>query len=381
MKRIKYISYYDTLDSTVKRNYVLAASNKMDYIISVINKCGVAVDVISFSGCLSDKLFFDNGGVKYKGVNTVKHFSSFGPTSCDFVRLLSRYWQIIQFVIWFLFSVSRNEKIMVYHSLGYCKILTMLKRIKGCVFIGEVEEIYQDVTSTGRSLKKAEYDFIACCDMYIFPTKLLNEKLNNNQKPYIIIHGIYDVESKRDVIRDDSTIHVVYAGTFDPNKGGLEAASAATYLPDNYHVHICGFGTELDTAQMLDVIKKTSNISKAKLSYEGLLKGEEFIQFIQKCHIGLSTQNPFAAFNSTSFPSKVLTYLANGLSVVSIRIPAIENSAVGDYLSYYDEQSPMEIANAIIRASKSIDNESTIQILNELDRQFIKDVNIFLNHE
>mgnify|MGYP003312472074 CR=1 FL=1 len=64
MKRIKYISYYDTLDSTVKRNYVLAASNKMDYIISALNKSDVAVDVISFSGCISDKFCYDRGGLK-----------------------------------------------------------------------------------------------------------------------------------------------------------------------------------------------------------------------------------------------------------------------------------------------------------------------------
>ena len=34
--------------------------------------------------------------------------------------------------------------------------------------------------------------------------------------------------------------------------------------------------------------------------------------------------------------------------MVSIKIPAIEQSAVGDMLYYYTEQTPEEIANAIL---------------------------------
>ena len=75
---------------------------------------------------------------------------------------------------------------------------------------------------------------------------------------------------------------------------------------------------------------------------------EKYIRFIQSCDIGLSTQNPNAAFNDTSFPSKILSYLGNGLRVVSIRIPAIDLSSIGKYIYYYDRQGPEEIARAIL---------------------------------
>lgn len=374
MKRIKYISYYDTLDSTVKRNYVLAASNKMDYIISALNKSKVAVDVISFSGCISDKFCFDRGGLKNKGINTIKYFSSFGPTTNGIFRLLSRWWQTLQFVLWFLFNVKRNEQILIYHSLGYCKVLTLLKRVKKCVYIGEIEEIYQDVTPKSKAINKAEYAFINVCDRYIFPTHLLNEKLNIKEKPSVLIHGIYEVERARNVSWGDSDVHVVYAGTFDPNKGGAVAAvTSVSFLPGNYHMHICGFGSEHDTAEILELIHRTSEASNAKISYEGLLKGEDFICLLQKCQIGLSTQNPTAAFNATSFPSKVLTYLANGLSVVSIRIPAIEGSKVSSCISYYDEQSPQKIAEAIMEC-RSVNAEFNCHLLSKLDSEFQNDI-------
>lgn len=373
MKRIKYISYYDTLDSTVKRNYVLAASNKMDYIISALNKSDVAVDVISFSGCISDKFCYDRGGLKNKGINTIKYFSSFGPTTNGIFRVLSRWWQTLQFVLWFLFNVKRNEQILIYHSLGYCKVLTLLKRVKKCIYIGEIEEIYQDVSPTSKYLQSAENAFIECCDKYMFPTQLLNTKLNINGKPYLVIHGIYEVETLRNVSCNDTDIHVVYAGTFDPNKGCCAAAAAAEFLPQGYHIHICGFGTHSDTLRIQEVVEQTAKKSQSKVTFDGLLKGEEFICFLQKCHIGLSPQSPDAAFNMTSFPSKILTYLANGLSVVSIRIPAIEDSKVSSCISYYDEQSPQKIAEAIMEC-RPVNAEFNCHLLSKLDSEFQNDI-------
>lgn len=108
------------------------------------------------------------------------------------------------------------------------------------------------------------------------------------------------------------------------------------------------------------------------MTFEGELKGDDYKHFIQKCHIGLSTQDPTAAFNATSFPSKILVYLSNGLRVVSIRIPVVEHSAIADCLCFYDEQSPKMIANAIMESVKAdIDGKD---ILKKLDILFVKDL-------
>ena len=120
---------------------------------------------------------------------------------------------------------------------------------------------------------------------------------------------------------------------------------------------------------MKDLISDIASRSKAKVTYDGLLSGEDYVRFIQSCDIGLSTQNPDAAFNATSFPSKILSYMANGLRVVSIRIPAIEQSAVGDALFYYARQTPEEIAKAILSVDMNATYDSRTRI-QELDREF-----------
>ena len=126
---------------------------------------------------------------------------------------------------------------------------------------------------------------------------------------------------------------------------------------------------------MKDLISDIASRSKAKVSYDGLLSGEDYIRFTQSCDIGLSTQNPDAAFNATSFPSKILSYMANGLRVVSIRIPAIEQSAVGDKLFYYDEQTPQEIAKAILSVDmeKEYDSRTFISgLADQFENQLIE---------
>lgn len=380
MDRIKYFCYYDTIDAPVERGYVLAATNKLDYIWKTLNNIGYSVDVISVSCCTDTRWIYASSGIKQIGeFNTLRLFPSFGGPKV--IRILGRYYLWACFFLWFILNVGRGEKVVVYHSLGYCRLLMFLQFLTGCKIIGEIEEIYQDVLPQKKSVKRAEKNFIKKCDAYIFPTHLLDQNLNPTHKPSVLVHGIYEVEKPRNCSWNDSDIHVVYAGTFDPSKGGaLAAVTSAKFLPKGYHLHVCGFGTEHETLSIRDLIEKINSISEATVTYDGLMKGEEFIEFLQKCKIGLSTQNPTAAFNSTSFPSKVLTYLANGLRVVTIRIPVLELSRIGAFLFYYDKQSPKEIAMAIMDCAHVSHSLPPNEVLNRLDVQFKCDLARVLKH-
>lgn len=374
MKRMKYICYYDRLDSKIKRNYVLSATNKIDYIVSVLNRIGYGVDLVSLSECTEKNFVFSLSKVYFNNANSLRLFFSFGLFQISFLRWLSRFLLRVQFIIWFIFNVKKGEEVLVYHSLGYCKLLLFLQKITKCSYIGEIEEIYQDVSKMRDSVCKAEYKFIYSCKKYLFPTQLLSEKINSADKPHVIIHGIYMPEESFNVSFCDNDVHVVYAGTLDPNKGGANAAIlSANYLPSNFHLHILGFGSSNTVKNIMELIGKVAQTAPAKITFEGLLKGKDFSRFLQKCHIGLSTQDPHANFNNTSFPSKILTYLANGLKVVSIKIPVVENSFIGKCITYYNVQSPEDIARAIVLSSQKTD-ETVKNVLLELDIRFINDL-------
>lgn len=374
---LKYFSYYMNKDNKQNRTNVLAASNKIDYICEALIGCGYDVHIVSASGTSNKKGIYPGYTVKLKDQKYLQTFPTVPWRNC--IQKILQLFFVRTGIFFSLMQVKKREHVLVYHSLGYMNIVKFAHKLKKFHLILEVEEIYADVIGD-KKLREKELEFLQSADSYIFPTQLLDEIVNVNKKPVVIIHGTYQVEIDRECkifsksMQDtsDKIIHCVYAGTLDPRKGGGAAAAAAEFLPSNYHLHVLGFGSEEDVSKMKDFVSKISRISKAKVTYDGVLSGDDYIKFIQSCDIGLSTQDPTAAFNGTSFPSKILSYLANGLRVVSIKIPAIEQSAVDDMLYYYTKQTPEEIAKAI-QSVKFDDDYNSRKRIAELASAFEKD--------
>ncbi len=368
MDSLKYIGFFDTQDASIQRNYVTSAANKMEYIVRAIASSGQPVEIRSASSVIEHKFRYYKSETKRISSNITLFLPSSWGGNNIFIKKIRILWNVTILFFFLLFNARKNEPILVYHSLGYLNAIIWAKKIRKFKLILETEEIYTDVSEKGRKNKQLEYETINTADAYLFSTELLNEKLNVRKKTYCVNYGTYQVEKQVVGKFNDGKIHVVYAGTFDPRKGG---AAAAEFLPGNYHVHICGFGNDEDTINIKDIINDTQKKSKASISFEGLLKGRDFIEFIQKCHIGLSTQNPDAAFNATSFPSKILSYMVNGLSVVSINVKAIKDSKVGPFIHFYEKQTPEEIATAILSCET---NNSNREIIENLDSDFKKNI-------
>lgn len=376
---MKYFGYYANEENVKNLNCTPAAIDKMNYIASVIKNICDTVEIISMAtprqGKLKSQINIIDKGITLKFF-AAKFFSN------KVARIVFRYFYFnIKVLFWALKNVKRNEKIVVYHSLGYIWLFKYLKKIKKIRIVLEVEEIYADVLEN-KKIRRKELSFFKLADQYIFPTQLLDDEINKEEKESVIIHGTYQVESDEkcklfyeNLQSDtDQTIHCVYAGTLDPRKGGaVAAATAAEFLPPDYHIHILGFGSEKDIQEMEELVAKISSNDRAKITYDGVLSGKDYIRFLQSCDIGLSTQDPNAAFNGTSFPSKILSYMASGLRVVSIRIPVIETSAVGNMVFYYDEQTPEEIAKAIMSIDLNDNYDSRVYI-KQLSDQFEKDM-------
>jgi glycosyltransferase involved in cell wall biosynthesis len=378
LNKIKYVGFYNTLENnTENRISVMSATNKMDYIISKLNQLGYDVDLVSPSWT-NNKRYYRGKRIEINEKNKLilpptlpwKRFLKFISV------LFSQFWLFFHL----LFHTKKDEVIIAYHSLFLIYPLYYAKKIKGFTLILEVEEVYQDVRKTSKAFSIMEYKLIKLADKYIFPTELLNVKVNPQKKPNSIIYGTYRVEKDRNSLFYDNKTHVVYAGTFDPRKGGAAAAVAsAEYLPENYHIHIIGFGSEEQINSIEKEISEVSQKSSATITYDGLLKGEEYIHFLQKCQIGLSTQIPGAKYNETSFPSKILSYLSNGLRVVSVRLKVIEVSAIGNFVIYYDEQTPKSIAKAIMSVDLNAPKDGKNEI-NKLDIEFIKNIKNLLEN-
>lgn len=346
-KSIKYIGFYNLLDDKIVRNGSPAAINKMNYIIKTISKYR-SVEIVSPSWCIEKNIPFIKSDKKIlaEGIKLV-----LAPTFSTNNKV-SNYIKYIFSSIWLFFYLLKNthkyEEIVVYHSLAIMIPILLVVKIKKLNLILEVEEIYSDVIKCGNLKRYRELKFIKYANKYIFPTQLLNEKINNSNKPHVVIHGTYEVEKVRSFQFDDDRIHIVYAGTFDFRKGVIEAINSAKYLDEKYHMHIIGFGTDEEKSKVQEMILNVASITRCNITFDGLLLGEEYTKFIQACDVGLCTQIPEASYNSTSFPSKVLSYMANGLRVVAIKIQALEVSDVNELIYFYEENDSLQIAKRIM---------------------------------
>ena len=342
-----YLAYYGDVKHNEQRANFPAATTKVDYISDIVSNDAQDVVIISPSITTSAKKSFGGDLVKKKEGVFVKLFPSHGFSTKIGKKFMKLY---TDFLIFCFLKKNCNEgdPIIIYHSLSLLHMVLALKFFLKMKVILEVEEIYQDVVKTSLLKRKLEYKIFECADAYIFSTKALNSALNHAKKPFVVINGTYRTESKRQASFQDNQIHCVYAGTFEAAKGGAAAAiEAARYLPENYVVHILGFGTKEEVNHILRLIEQVQKSTKCKIAYQGLLTGDEYTKFLQQCHIGLCTQIPDQKYVNTSFPSKVLVYLSNGLRVLSADMPVVRDSSVGELLWYYHEQTPEAIAAAI----------------------------------
>lgn len=370
---IYYLGFYDTLENREQyRAAAPTAVNKMTYIISAMEKTGHTVEVVSPAPTLTNKFF--KGKSAQLGQRSRLILFATWPHKARITRLFGNWHMKLQVLFYMLRHVKNDDTVVVYHSLALMGLVRLLKRIRKFRLIIEAEEIYGDIQNKKRVSQK-ELKFFQIADGYIFPANRMEKKINTDHKPYVLIHGTYQAEEKREgQFRKpewQDKIHCVYAGTLDPRKGGaMLAAKAAMHLPQNYYIHILGAGGKLSIDPLQAQIEEVKQKGGCGVSYDGCLRGEQFIRFLQFCQLGLSTQTPDGDYNDTSFPSKILTYMANGLPVVTVRIPVVEESAVNRYMHYYDDPTPESIAAAILAATKEHQKTDSRAVIADLDRDF-----------
>jgi len=274
--------------------------------------------------------------------------------------------------LYFCFKIKKNDLLIVYHNTGFISIVKMLRKFKKFRLIIDVNELYGIVLGKN-NITKRELKYLKIADGYLLATEYLARYLE--EKPKVVVSGTYEynADNRKRKKTNRESVHCVYSGTFSASKGVHEAIRSANYLSQNYHLHILGFGTDDEVKAVKENISLVDRNAKCKVTYDGCLVGDEYTKFIQTCDIGLSTQDPDTDYSDSSFPSKIFSYLSNGLRVVSIKIPAIENSVVGDKIYYYNEQSPEKIAKAICDVDLDDDYDAQ-SFLEEIDKDYMMEL-------
>ncbi len=364
------IYYLIHFDNKTNRNVTPSAITKGKYVASALASCSSEVEIVSLAYPTKDS----QDEVYYQvSENVICHLFKGKYSNNRIIRYLNHKLYDKKIRKYLKQNVKKDDIIVVYHSLANMKLVKYIKKNITDKIVYEVEEIYGDVINDEKA-KIKELKAFKNASSYIFSNDYLNSIINTKQLPYVTCYGTYEIPTLYKEAFNDNLIHCLYAGTLAQNKGALNAINVAKYLPNNYLIHILGFGSEKDIADIKNAVNEVNNsYGTTKVMYEGLKLNEEYLKFIQKCQIGLCTQNIDAAFNTTSFPSKILSYMSNGLEVVGVNIAAIKNSKVGQYIQFYNVPDEKEIANAILNINLN-NKTNNVDVVKELDKEFKEDL-------
>lgn len=368
------IYYLIHFDNKTNRNVTPSAITKGKYVASALASCSSEVEIVSLAYPTKDS----QDEVYYQvSENVICHLFKGKYSNNRIIRYIDHKLYDKKIRKYLKQNVKKEDIIVVYHSLANMKLVKYIKKNVTDKIVYEVEEIYGDVIIDEKA-KIKELKAFKNASSYIFSNDYLNTIINTKQLPYVTCYGTYEIPTLYKESFNDNLIHCLYAGTLAQNKGALNAINAAKYLPNNYLIHILGFGSEKDIADIKNAVNEVNNsYGTTKVIYEGLKLNEEYLKFIQKCQIGLCTQNIDAAFNTTSFPSKILSYMSNGLEVVGVNIAAIKNSKVGQYIQFYNVPDEKEIANVILNINLNA-KSNNVDVVKELDKEFKEDLKAML---
>lgn len=346
------------------------SGQKQDYIIDSLVSLGYKVNYVSFSESFNNKIY---RAKKKKISDEITFFLT--------PNIPGKYRESFAFR-WFchiysLKHIKKGDILLVYHTNSMRNdLLRRLADKKKLTFIYEVEELYEYAHEiVDEKLVEKEINFLQCPDKYLFCSELLNQRINIRNLPYTVVEGFYkNIRAKVEKF-NDGKIHCVYGGIIDEVKGGaFRAVKAAEYLPGNYIIHILGFG---DKIKLQNTINERAPFRQCRVVYEGLKQGQDYIDFISKCDIGLSLMTMREDINNTAFPSKLILYMACGLNVVACRVKVLEISKTSKAITFYDEDSAEAIAKAIMNIKTENEKDIT-NIMEALDSSFKKNLDKLL---
>ncbi|WP_270238160.1 glycosyltransferase [Clostridium perfringens] len=159
-------------------------------------------------------------------------------------------------------------------------------------------------------------------DEYITLTESINEVVNRQKKPYIVIEGVAD--SKDTKISKVHENYIMYAGGIY-EKYGVKTLVEAFIRLNRKDVSLYIFGDGPYVNELKKKQKKHSNIK-----YMGCVTSDIVVEYEKRALLLVNPRPINEEFAKYSFPSKTMEYMLSGTAVVSTRLLGIPD----EYFNY-----------------------------------------------
>lgn len=193
--------------------------------------------------------------------------------------------------------------------------------------------------STKNPMKKWRQNFtqknISEYDAFLFLTEAMNDVVNKNNKPYIVIEGHSDIEMKnRENSLDGKAFPnvIMYAGGVSKIYGLEMLVNAFRKIdPDNWELHIYGKGD-------YDVELKGISDKEAKINFYGIVPNSEVVEKQLQATLLVNPRPTNEDYVKYSFPSKTLECMVSGTPLITTALPGMPEE-YNKYVYIFDDET------------------------------------------
>ena len=219
------------------------------------------------------------------------------------------------------FLLIRKDSAVVVDGLNRMTALAgmLAARLRGKPCVGIVTDL-PDMLSGSRFSKGMANFVIRHCTHYVLLTEAMNDYLNKQGKPYVILEGHADITMAERIPSLEKKLAprvCFYAGGVSKlyGLGNLVDGFRKANLPDT-QLHIYGPG---------DYVKELQQIVEedARIYYGGMLLNTQIVEKEQEATLLVNPRPTDEEYVKYSFPSKTMEYMASGTPVLTTVLPGM----------------------------------------------------------
>ncbi len=196
------------------------------------------------------------------------------------------------------------------------------KRIK---VVGIVTDLPEFLSTDNKTLKLL-HDNLQMCDGYVFLSEQMNEKVNPDKKPYIVLEGHSDGQmiDRKHYASDDGKKIILYAGSCYKKYGILDLCCAFNKVyKENEELHIYG-GADIQK------INEAIGEENKNIKLYGIVPNSVVVEAELHANLLVNPRRSDEEFTKYSFPSKTMEYMSAGTPVLMYDLPGMPR----EYLKY-----------------------------------------------
>lgn len=276
------------------------------------------------------------------------------------IKFIALFFSSIFTVIQWCKKNKKEEKVVIYDA--YCPIIANVAAIIGNMYGAKVIALYTDVPkcmndnlnkkngfknflkNIYNSIDKKSNDI---AKGYILLTEQMNEVVNKDNKPYIVMEGLVDsnfnIENNLENKYEKFTI--LYAGGLY-SKFGIENLIKAVEEIKEENLQLLLYGE----GELVEILKNDYKNS-TKIIYGGTLPNHLIVKKEVKSTILINPRFSNEEYTKYSFPSKNMEYMVSGTPLLTTKLPGIPKE-YDKYVYYIEEETVKGLKNIIEQLMK-----------------------------